>query len=186
MAKVDLIRLGGLAGMLGGGIWVAALAIYSTQPLGEQGWREGTFPLNPFMVVAFLLIFAGVLGVHQLQRYSSGLFGKVALVVTCLGLGLLALGRVLVDLGVAPWYFAALPAMIFVLGLFLLGVSVALTRSLPRSVGILLAAAAFLMPVSNFETREIVLAMPLGFAWVLAGFLMWSRKAGSRSQTLPG
>lgn len=179
MARMSFTGWGGFAAMLGGAIWVVALSIYATQPLGPQGWREGSFPLNPFMVAAFLLFFAGALGIYNQQRRESGWFGRIAVGVTTLGLALLAAGRVLVDLGLAPWYFAAGPAMMFILGLFLLGISVALTSVMPRAVGVFLAVGAFLMPMANFETPAIALAIPLGLAWMIAGYALWSRRGRS-------
>lgn len=176
MSSRTLVRLAGPAAMLGGVVWLGALALYGLQPEGPPGtWRQGWFSPNTVIVAAFALILPSVLGIHTRQYARAGWLGLVAVVLACLGLVLLAVIRVAVDLDLVPaWPTVGLGFAVFFVGLLLLGVSIIRAAVLPRAAGRLLILGILAFFMGNFEDASIWLFLLFGAAWVWLGYAQWS------------
>ena len=176
MSPATLIRWGGVAAMLGGTIWLAAIALYGVQPEGPPGsWRQGWFSPNTAIAGALALIFVGVLGIHACQRARAGRLGRVAVVVAALGLALLAAARLAVDLDLLPaWPTVGVSFAVFFVGLLLLGASIIHAGVLPRAAGGLLILGILAFFIANFEDASIWFFLLFGAAWVWLGYALWS------------
>lgn len=185
-------RLGGIACLVGGTTWVAALAAVQ---LLSQG-------LVALLAVPALLFVLGVGALNTRQGPRSGTLARAGLLVTIAGAGLLAYGSVgqatlsgaLLGLGYGPIVFEG-PAP----GLLVIGLGVALVAAstiaadvLPRlspvpllvgSVGVATAGGlalirqlgggpgAFLVfPLLPFG----ILWAIFGLGWIWLGYLLWS------------
>jgi len=166
MSSSKLIRLGGLATMVGGVLFLAV-------PFG--------------VVVALLLMPVGMVGFHALQRQSYGRMGLA-------GLWLVVATSLVMAWGVAAYFIwgdflqAAPPVWLglglvgLLVGLALYGVATLQARVLPRWCGIAFIAA---LPVAVALSGPL----PFGFAfvvfglvWLALGYTLWTRRGAPAEQ----
>src|SRR3972149_3956945 len=100
MTHQQRMTLGGLSAILGGALWVASIAWYAQQPMGKDGLKEGWDMFNR-LVTLIPVFFAAPL--YSMQRPSpaghGGRFPR-SLLAVLVGIGLAAVFRLLVDLGI--------------------------------------------------------------------------------------
>jgi hypothetical protein len=185
-----LMRRGGLAAVLGGGLLILSTILHALKPTGcvadecdlpGRSMREGTAVTDVLLIAAVLLMGLGLLTVVARLRAAGrfGRLGQTGVAATSLG-GALGLAGVLVQ---ALFFGSDFPYMPFFLVPGLLGVMVgvlflgaAILRSgvLPRWVGVLLASGAICLLAFNEQTARVLLAIPIGVAWVAMGSVLWA------------
>jgi hypothetical protein len=167
----SLIRLGGLAAMVGGVLFLSGVL----------------FLAFPLIVVALLLVPVGMVGFHVLQRYRYGRIGLA-------GLWLVVIASLVVAFGVADYFIwgdflQAMPPVWLGLGLLglvvgfvLYGAATLQAKVLPRWCGVALIVA---LPVA------LALSVPLpfasmfivfGLAWLALGYALWMRRNTTAGQ----
>jgi hypothetical protein len=197
MNDILLSRLTGSAAVVGGLAVCAASYVDSTLPIGCVGdqcnyrpERPSSVSVNVLDLVAFVLLVASVAGLGLLVRRRRRL-GRM--LVT--GVGLVVIGAVVAvvanvvqavffdgDLAVMPAIF--LPAIAaMVLGLALLMVTAIRARVVPLWAGVVVALTLLLIPFGNQENTSVLLDIPFGLAWTLAGLLL-VRRSGREATPL--
>ncbi len=83
----------------------------------------------------------------------------------------------------ASWPVGAAGGLAFMLGSLLVGVAALVANALPRwgAIALIVGSAAFLL--FNTETALAWFALPYGVAWVVVGYLLWSRSSAPTEQT---
>src|SRR5215207_3527892 len=175
-----VVRLGGLAAMVGGLLWsVRALIATAGAPL----WPEkGT---DPLFVTAQLLFLAGLVGLYA--RYKDSLEGSeergVAFAVSSVGVIASCVGQVgLLSTEEVAWYVFGLGCVVECIGLMVLGATASQSRAktlphywsvLPFVIG-LLGIFSFSLGVPPDGVIETCLTVTLrtlfGLGWVLLGY----------------
>jgi len=202
MGTVFLIRLGGLAAVLGGVVYVGLVL------LGGPYWLEGLYYIDTirYGFVAILQplgAMAAIVALHALQRQRYGMLGAYFSIVASVGLAL-AVGALTVGV-VALSYPSESLVLLIVIGLFvasggmlLLGGLTIAERVLPWWCGVALLVGSpfgmFLMLLISMWFQGLpgqapwftgALAALGGVIWVLLGYAIF-RAAGNRSPTGSG
>ncbi len=178
MNRTGLIRLGGLATMVGALLFVAA-------PLFSRYFPQAMEPLpamEAFLVVALILMPVGMVGFHALQGRN---YGRVGLA----GFWMAVVAPLAVALGSASylWWgsvfgasllWLALPVgpIVLLVGFALYGVATLRVRVLPRWCGVIFIVA---MPValgSSIVGAFASVFVVFGFAWLALGYALWSQR----------
>ncbi len=176
---LDQIRLGGLAAMVGGAMWVAkgGLVILGILDLGE------------LLIVAELFFAVRLVGLHARLEGRGGRTGSVGGLLTCAAVALSVVNApyslfLAEDGPRTPFpfnvtYFVGTLA-VFV-GLVLLGIAASRTEALPPRwkllplvVGL---SALFPVWVLTFVHLELPV-VALGLAWISLGYVLWSSAPG--------
>ena len=185
MNRTSLIRLGGLAAMVGGLLFVAPTLLGGYFPQAYD-----FLPLPPMevlLVVALLLVPVGMVGFLALQTHSQGRIGRV-------GFWLAVVASLVVAFGVADYFvwgdvLQELPpvwlvwgVLGLVAGFLLYGVATLQARVLPRWCGV---AFIFTLPTAlalsgplSFASMFIV----FGLVWLTLGYALWSQRVISGQQ----
>ena len=177
--RTGLIRLGGLATMAGGVLFLA----FPLLGYGLAGFMHPFFYRveEVLLVVALLLVPVGMVGFHALQTHSQGRIGRV-------GFWLTVVASLVVAFGVADYFIwgdvlQELPpvwlvwgVLGLVAGFLLYGVATLQARVLPRWCGVafivaLPTALALSGPLS-FASMFIV----FGLVWLTLGYALWSQR----------
>lgn len=187
----------GISSLAGGLTWVAACLVHNSQPQGcigdacELGGTErGSTAIDAtLMVVAGLLLAASGLGLLLLARRRSRTqtAGVVAALTGSLAL-ILLLSALIVASQDPDW--EGMPGLVvpgvvlLAIALVSLGLQVLRADVLPRVVAGALIVTALVLPLANEQTSRILLAIPFGLAWVVAGtvLLRQSNSAAALSQ----
>jgi hypothetical protein len=174
MASTGIVRLGGLAAMVGGALWV----VWSL--LGRASMVAGGFLSDALLLLAALLTLAGLVGLHALQKGNFGGIGRVGFYVAAAGLLIQTLGALglLVGGGAAEVFFQGLVAPVgsltVLVGLVLYGAATLQARVLPSWWGLTLIVVP---PVSFYMNSRVFygsIAL-FGLLWVALGYALWSR-----------
>jgi hypothetical protein len=192
----NLSRWSGLAAMLGGALWIIGAVIHASKPRGciaeECAFRpmRESGALDGILMLLSLLLFAvAVTGLVILAR-SAGRFGKTGktgVVIAAAGVALLVIVSLIQSIffgGDFPlWPAFVIPSLLaMVAGLVLLGVAILRSRVLPRWTAALLIIGALAMLGVNEQTSRVLLTIPLGVAWVAAGYVLWTGRQVSAEQ----
>ena len=177
---LDPIRLGGLAAMVGGAMWVAKDGLIML----------GILDLGELLIVTELFIAVGLVGLHARLEGRGGRMGSVG--------GLLACVAVALSVVNAPYsllfahdgprtpfpfnvtYFVGTLA-VFV-GLVLLGIAASRAEALPSRWKLLslVVGLSALFPVWVLALVSLELpVVALGLAWILLGYVLWSSAPGT-------
>jgi hypothetical protein len=175
MKRTDLIRLGGLAAMVGG---VAYTALGLLAPFLE--------PM--FFVLLVLGAMVAIVTLHTLQREHYGLSGMLASLTVLIGV-VLILGSSLGLTEGLPW---PLPERIFMvgalvaaLGMVAVGIATIAARLLPWWCGIALMVGGFgfLGPMLALSWIGFSIGLIGGVGWVVVGYALL--RAASRLSEQP-
>jgi len=182
MTHQQRMTLGGLSAILGGALWVASIAWYAQQPMGKDGLKEGWDMFNR-LVTLIPVFFAAPL--YSMQRPSSaghgGRFPR-SLLAVLVGIGLAAVFRLLVDLGILPSPFAFLAIMFFSLTFLWCLVATLGAGVFPRMAsGALLVATLVMLAFVSTDSNLIWFAAPFGAAWVGVGSVLLLSRSYSLS-----
>jgi hypothetical protein len=199
MSYLSLIRLGGLAAMVGGALFLVGSFVYLV--------RHAFLYYLGFLAVALLLVTVGMVGFHAMQRHSYVRMGSAGFWSVVLGSLMVVLGgAVFFTLGEAGDFLQATPPLVWVgLGLLglvvgfvglvvgypLYGVATLQARVLPRWCGvvfivaipaglalsalwILLAFVASYEPFLSFSGVSTFIVF--GLVWLALGYALWVRR----------
>jgi hypothetical protein len=196
VASSGLVRWCGLAAMLGGVLWAISAVIHASKPRGciaeECAFRpmRETSALDGFPLLLSLLLFAGgVAGLMILAR-SAGRWGKAGntgVILCAIGAALVVIASLVQtiffggDFPLMP-FFVIPSALALVFGLLLLGLAILRARVLPRWAAVLFIVGTLAMLGVNEQTARVLLAIPLGVAWVVVGYVLWSGRGTAAQQ----
>jgi len=181
MNESNLVKVTGLCSMVGGLAWVAGCFVHNSLPQGciDQGCvghaMRGSSPADTVLyLVAGLMLATSSLGLLLLARATSGL-GRTGIAAGVAGgAGCLLLGAASVVSAIDN-NWSGMPGLV-VPGVLLLAVGLVLVawvvlraRVLPTWTALLLLATALLVPFANEQTSRILLAVPFGLTWLVAG-----------------
>ncbi len=193
MKRTNLIRLGGLAAMVGGGASAILGLLYVLEARGmtlestEKALQKGHYE-NPIATILLVGVLAAIATLHSIQRRHYGRQGALASVVAFVGVAMNVGGTlfspVLLIVGVVA-------ASVGVVGL---GIATLVTQVLPRWCGVALIAGSppsvgleFLLlgslGAATVVPGEIAWTL-VGLPWVLVGYAIF-RAAGRRTDRPP-
>lgn len=182
MNRISLIRLGGLAAMVGGVMFVAPTLLGGYCPQAYD-----FLPLPPMevlLVVALLLVPVGMVGFHALQRQSYGRIGSV-------GFWLGVVASLVVAFGVVDYFIwgdvlQELPpvwlvwgVLGLVAGFLLYGVATLQARVLPRWCGLAFIVALPITLASSTRLPFGWVFIVFGLVWLTLGYALWSQRVVS-------
>ncbi len=132
MSSSDLIRWGGLAAMLSGVLFVVLFAIPQPPP---GSFLDGLG--SAMFIVALLLLLAGLVGFHALQKANYGRIGRAGFYTVIVGASIQILAGIVRLSGSTALEFLNFLGLIGVLvGLVLYGAATLQARVLPRWCGV--------------------------------------------------
>jgi len=179
MNESNLVKVTGLCSMVGGLAWVAGCFVHNSLPQGciDQGCvghaMRGSSPADTVLyLVAGLMLATSSLGLLLLARATSGLgrTGIAAGVAGGAGCLLLGAASVAIDNNWSGMPGLVVPGVLLLaVGLVLVAWVVLRARVLPTWTALLLLATALLVPFANEQTSRILLAVPFGLTWLVAG-----------------
>lgn len=185
MSSSDLIRLGTIASVIGGVVWMVINLVYLRQD------PEAPSSVLPLVLtsVAYLLWVGGVVGLHALQREDLGLIGRVGFYTIVLAFAAQILGQLILLLAFATQILGTLVLLVgsetllwfvgwvqtlgslgLLIGFLLYGAATFLARVVPRWCAVLLI---ILFPVSIF--LGIYGNIWIGVGLWAVGYVLWSR-----------
>jgi hypothetical protein len=173
----QLIRWGGVAGLVAGGMFVlAGILILTASPQGAGFDSFSGYSIEVILVVAFVLTLAAIAGLHGLQSERYGLPGAAGSLITFLGYMLTAvITAVTVLVGSEALYSVRLIGGLAVLiGSILLGAMTLRARVLPWWCGVLLIVGFPLGDVADGVIGEGSEAIVLGILWGLVSYALLS------------
>ncbi len=198
MASPDLVRMGGLAAVLGGALW--ALWYVGAHLAGSGGYET----YNRLMPAVLLLLAVGLLTFYAAQdARSRGWAGRAGLVVALVGLLMMTVGNVaefwaLNEEAYGPDALRNSAWMAFGLGMFavyvgtvLFGIGTLRAGQLPRSGALLLViwfpagfVASGLLQLAGVPEGLAFSGMTglQGAGWVILGYAVWSGKGNAVQQ----
>ena len=165
MSSQQLIRLGGLAAMLAGGLRTAASFSSSAEP--------GVTLEILYLVIDILLLF-GIFGIYAFQHEHIRWFGFVGFLLAVIGTAIIAGPDG--TIGVVDMYTAG--SLSVGAGIVFLAVGSWAARTLPHWVAILWIVSTvvgILGAVTGRESLFVVTGVTFGLAFVGAGARLWSR-----------
>ncbi len=174
MSPSDLIRWGGLAGMLAGVIFVVEAFIAMLYParVGNHATSVG-FLSEALFAAALLFVMINLLGLHTRQAGNYGLLGKTGFYLTVVGV-VLALPQLVFVLltgeEVAAWLVTP-GALAVLVGFVLIGVATFRAGVLPRWCGV---GLVIFFPVVFFG--GYVGGFVAGLIWLTLGYSLWSQR----------
>jgi hypothetical protein len=187
----NTVRLGGLAAMLGGALFVVSALLIASMPRGCIGDECATRPIRDtgiagaLLILALLLVVVGAAGLVVRVRRAGrfGRLGKTGVVIAAVGAALPLIGGlvqgVLFDGEYPLMPFFVIPGVLaLVVGFVLLGLAVLQARVLPRWAAVLLVVGSLAMLGFNDQNARALMAIPNGIAWMAVGYLLWSGKGG--------
>jgi hypothetical protein len=196
--STSTVRWAGVAGMIGGALFVVSAVVISSMPRGCIGDECAARPMREtgavgaLLMLALLLVVVGMAGLVILARNAGrlGALGKTGAVVAAVGAALPVIGGLVQGLlygGDYPLmpYFVIPGILALVVGFVLLGIAVLLAGVLPRWAAVLLVVGSLAMLGFNDQNAQALLAIPNGIAWIAVGYVLWSgetarRDAGAR------
>jgi hypothetical protein len=171
MSSSDLTRWGGLAAMVAGVAFIVDILFVFTVP--EADWT------NVVYIVAALLLVAGMVGLHALQKDNYGRIGRggfwtvvVATLAQVLGIIVFLLGSRVLNWLVFPVGFLAVPV-----GLILYGAATLQARVLPRWCGL----GLIIVPPVTVVLGDYG-GMLFGLLWLALGYVLWSRREAAATE----
>ena len=189
MSSSDLVRRGGLAGMLGGALFVVSALLIASMPRGcigdECAFRQMRDPgiAGALLMFALLLVVVGAAGLVVRVRRAGrlGRLGETGIIVAAVGAALPVIGGLIQGILFEGDYplmpFFVIPGLLaLVVGFVLLGLAILQARVLPRWAAVLLVAGSLAMLGFNDQNAQALMAIPNGIAWMAVGYLLWSDK----------
>jgi hypothetical protein len=193
--STSTVRWAGVAGMLGGALFVLSAVVITSLPRGCIGDECAARPMREtgaagaLLVLALLLVVVGMAGLVIRARNAGrlGALGKTGAVVAAVGASLPVIGGVVQgvlyggDYPLMP-YFVIPGVLALVVGFVLLGVAVLLAGVLPRWAAALLVVGSLAMLGFNDQNAQALLAIPNGIAWIAVGYVLWSGETAQRNE----
>ena len=174
-------KLGGFSAIAGGLLWVASIAWYAQQPIGEDDLKEGWETFNR-LVTLIPVFFAAPL--YSIHRASTAHHESVprSLLAVLVGIALAAVFRLLVDIGMLPAPFSILAIMFFALTfLWYLAATLRAGAVSRVAIAVLLATTIVMLAFISTDTDFVWFAAPFGVAWVAVGYTLLKSAGASLS-----
>lgn len=168
-----LIRWGAIAAMLGGVVFLADTAVSLTFANPEEDrW------LDIFFVVGILLVVAGLVGFHALQRESYGHVGRAGFYTIVAASVVQAVGLIGFLAGSTAFEWLILVGGLgSLVGFVLYGIATLLAGVLPRWCGVaLIVALPASIPLGEYAN------LMFGLVWLALGYTLWLRRESSAGQ----
>jgi len=191
--STSTVRWAGVAGMLGGALFVVSAVVISSMPRGCIGDECAARPMREtgaagaLLVLALLLVVVGMAGLVIRTRNAGrlGALGKAGAVVAAVGAALPVIGGlvqgVVYDGDYPLMPFFVIPGVLaLVVGFVLLGIAVLLAGVLPRWAAALLVVGSLAMLGFNDQNTQALLAIPNGIAWIAVGYVLWTGESARR------
>jgi len=178
MKRTILIRLGGLAAMVGGMLLVAA-------PLGARYFPQAMqgFAMEAFLVVALLLVPVGMVGFHAIQSRNYGRIGRAGFWISVAGPLAVALGAVSylwwgsVFGSSVLWLAFPVGPLVLLVGFVLYEVATLRANVLPPWCGaVFIVAVPAALGASTLRAFASVFIV-FGLAWLALGYALWSHRS---------
>ncbi len=179
MESSNLIRLGGLAAVAGGVLWMIGIPGLAEVIPGVS--HEGGHLLVSLAGLGFLVVLV-VLATRHRGHFSR--LGKAGVALSCPGAALIFVGNLLeggflIELG---WGLFMVGMLLLIVGSIFLGVAAGRANMLPR-LGVSLLAigvlSALMFPFAEATYVGMVIPVLLGLAWVFLGYVLWSERDAS-------
>jgi hypothetical protein len=182
MMRPSLIRLGGLAAMVGGVLFVAAPLLGRYIPQAMPG-----FTMETFLVVALLLVPIGMVGFHYLQHRSYGRMGRAGFWMGVVGPLAVALGAASYlwwgsPFGSSLLWLTTIGPLLLLAGFALYGVATLQARVLPRWCGVAFIVALPIALVLSIPLSFASLFIVFGLIWLALGYALRSQRGVSAQQ----
>jgi hypothetical protein len=179
----NLVRLSGLAAMLGGVLWAMCGVVEQSVGWGEPGSAayERYELINRLLPFALLPVVVGFIGLHAAQRRRYGRLGTAGFATGLVGFMLITAGSVgefwlFSDQsyeGVgrnASWALFLLGHLVLVIGILLFGIATVRAKVFPQEAAMLFAVMGVGVVVPFLGA--VLFAIP--FIWL--GYLLWTGK----------
>ena len=185
MSSSDLVRRGGLAAMLTGVVLIVAFILVGANPESPTGSSYDNL-IGVLLIVALLLLAAGLAGFHALQRGNYGRLGGVGFYAVVVS-ALIEIVAFLVRLsGSTPLELLELLGILgLMLGLVLYGAATFRAGVLPRwcGVGLIVGLPVWVVVALGFGLAGAVIgAVLFGLLWLALGYALRSQREASTEQ----
>lgn len=183
MATLNLIRLGGLAAMVGGALFVAAPLVGRYAPQAMEGLR-----LEALLIVALLLVPVGMVGFRALHGPRYGRIGRAGFWMSILAPLAVALGSASYlwwgSVFGSSFLWLAMPVgpLGLLVGFLLYGVATLQARVLPRWCGVAFIVALPIALASSIPLAFGWVFIVFGLVWLTLGYALWSQRVVSGQQ----
>jgi hypothetical protein len=183
MSTSDLIRWGGLAGVIAGVAYLLTGIINLFTPQNPVFISFSDYLIEILFVVGLVGTLGAIAGLDFLQRERYGRTGAAGSLTAFVGFGLLLVAAVATLLagGEALDGFFPVGSLAALVGLALLGSATLRARVLPRWCGLVLIAGYPLTVVIDIATGGAG-GILLGIVWALVGYALLSNTGASAQQ----
>lgn len=159
----SLIRLGGFAAMLAGLVFLVDEILNLANPIPY---------LDLAFILAMLLVLAGMVGFHTLQKGSYGLLGEVGFYAILVGILAQVVGLALLLAGsTALLWLVSVATLGVLVGFVLYGAATLQARVLPYWCGV-----AFVVAFPVAVLLGVYAYFWLGVVWLALGYVLWTRR----------
>jgi hypothetical protein len=184
MSSSELVQRGGLAAMLAGVAFVVAVALVGANSEPPAGSFYDDL-IGVVLVVALLLLAAGLAGLHALQKGSYGRLGAAGFYAAFVA-AFVEVAAFVARLSGTPLELLELLGILgLVVGLVLYGAATLRAGVLPRwcGAGLIAGLPAWVVLALVFEVAGAVLgAVLFGLVWVALGYALRSRREATGQQ----
>ena len=181
----NLVRLSGLAAMLGGVLWPLWVVVEQSVGWGEPGSTayQRYELINRLLPLAILPVVVGLVGLHVVLRRSYGWLGTAGFITLLVGFALMVAGSV-GEFWIfsaqsytgpgrnASWVLFLLRHLVLAIGTVLFGIGIARAKVLPVQHDLAMGFAVLGVGVVVPFYGAFIFAFP--FVWL--GYLLWSGK----------
>lgn len=174
MARVHIIRWGGMAAILAGTLRGIASFVPSSTSVG----------LQVFYLIIDVLLFVSIMSIHAFQRKQTGWWERAGFWLALFGAGLL----IIHDFASADinFYLYPIAALCFAIGISILAVWSWKVKTLPLWVAmcLLIATPVGILGylIKGFAVLFVISGVLLGIGLIGAGLRLWMGKRGTSTQ----
>ena len=182
MASSDLIRWGGIAGVVAGVMYILTGFVNLFAPQSPVFVSFSDYLIEILFVVGLLGTLAAIVGLHYLQRGRYGRTGVTGSLTAFIGYALLLVAATVTILAGQEALDAVFPigSLAALVGVVLLGSASLRARVLPRWCGLVLIAGYPLTVVVDIATGGAG-GIVMGIVWALVGYALLSNSSSSSS-----
>lgn len=169
MSSFGVVRWGGLAAVLAGVVFLVDEVIILMSPVPF---------LDVVFIVAMLLVLAGLVGFHALQKDYYGRVGRAGFYTIVAGIVSQVLGLLVLLSGSASLlWLISLATLAVLVGFVLYGAATLQAGVLPRWCGV---ALVVVFPVGLL--LGVYAYLWFGLVWLALGYALWSRRGAATGQ----
>jgi len=164
------IRWGGIAAISGGVVFVMdTVLVLTVADPSKVRWPDILF------AAGILLVVAGLVGFHKLQKESYGLIGRIGFYTVVIASLIQAVGLVGFSLGSMAFEWLIMAGGLgSLVGFVLYGAATLLAGVLPRWCGVaIIVALPASIPLGEYAS------LLFGLIWLALGYTLWSQRDSS-------